>query len=79
MFQSTTKKGVRISILLLLILGVFGTTLITDFPFPTAETEAGLLHLCCQQRCFVDGLGRIHCLPTKCKFRFHWPGRPAPC
>ena len=79
MFQSTTKKGVRISILLLLILGVFGTSLITDVPFPTEETEAGLLHLCCQQRCFVDGLGRIHCLPPICSWRVHVPFTRPPC
>ena len=79
MFQNKAKKGIRISILLLLIFGVFGASLITDIPFPIEATEAGLLHLCCQQRCFVDGLGRIICLPTKCKFRIHWPGRPAPC
>lgn len=79
MFQNKTKKGIRISILLLLVLGILGTSFMTDFPIPTEETEAGILHYCCEWRCFVDGLGRIRCFPINCRHRIHWPGFPPPC
>lgn len=79
MFQNWTIKGVRISILLLLALGVFGTSLITDIPMPTEEAEAGFLHRCCKQRCTVDGMGIVFCHPPQCEYRIHWPRSPSPC
>lgn len=79
MLNYLTNKGSRICIMFLLILGIIATSLIADVPVPTQETEAGLYHRCCQVQCYVDGLGRLHCIETSCVWRFHLPFSRPPC
>ena len=78
MFKNVKKKVARIAILLLL-LGVCGTSLISDIPIPTEEAAAGIIHRCCDVQCYVDGLGRVHCLVYNCRWVIHLPWTPDPC
>lgn len=46
MSKNVTQKGIQASILMLLILGVFGMSLVTDLPFSIEKTEAKFKHTC---------------------------------
>lgn len=54
MLKKFPQKGIRLSIMLVLILGVIACSLITDVPFPTEEAPAWLKHKCCQIQCVWD-------------------------
>ena len=78
MFKNFTKKAARI-VMFLLLVGVCGTSLITDTPIPMEEAAAGTIHRCCDVQCYVDGLGRIHCIEYNCRWVIHLPWAPDPC
>lgn len=78
MSKNVRKKAARIATLLLLF-GILGTSLISDIPIPTEEAAAGFIHKCCDVRCYVDGLGRVHCDQFNCRWTIHRPFSPDPC
>ena len=79
MLRKFTNQGFRISVMLLLILGVVAGSLVTDAPFPTKEVEAGLYHHCCIVECEWED-GRWVCRPV-CRVIIHWRwwGHSNPC